>query len=82
LIDHFWRASAEGKGRGYASSCDGTYARGVRKADLSQEETDAHTGRRFDRCGYQLDEPLAHAGQCEEDEDKPFEEDCRQSCAV
>src|SRR5690554_2164091 len=69
-VNVFVAASGQSQGSGRAPTGNGANARRVRKSNLREEEADADAGCRLDRGWNELDQPLPHSRQGEEDENE------------
>ena len=56
-------------------SSDDTDTRAVRHPNQRQKHADAHTACRLESARNDLDQPVPHSGDCQEDEDEALDED-------
>lgn len=75
FIKHFLGTASKRKRSGLSTTGDSTNTSRVRKPDFSEEETDTNTCGSLDSGRDQLDKPLPHTSEGEEDESKALDKD-------
>lgn len=75
LVQSLGRASADCHW-GRDSTRDNAYAGCIRHADEGKKQADAHAAGGLDGTGDDLDQPVAHAREGQQDKDPALDEDC------